>query len=1411
MKKSNLAVLAFVVLVTTCSAYAQGTSAGFFGGLSQRIYCAITRNCYQDVTTNNGNTEVHVTVATTTTSTPTYTPKPSTVVYVKGKDGKNGTTTIIYQTIYGAPGASPAAYVYAGGNTNSNPYQTTVPGDIFSTFVHHFQFEDAKGNDLMSINVTASNTNTVNLLATDASITNATTTSLFASVAQIMQLFAKELTFVTATGTDIQVVHASTTDLAATGTVALSGDTYIASTTITNAEVQAGNATLTTAVVGNATATNFYTDYSSTSEATSTHLFSVFAYFMNLGVDTLTFLNATGTNIQVENASTTNLAATGTVALSGDTFIASTTISKAEIQGGNATLTSSVVGNSTTTNFFGTLAKIIDLGANTITFLTATGTNLQAANASTTNLTATGTTQLSGNTYISSTTIASAQIQSGNATTTNLFSTKASITNATTTAFFANLLNAISATFTNLVATNGTVTNATSTNLFATNVRLANATVTNLKVTNCAEGNILCDGGNYTKPFVVGQDRPLVLGTLNDGNIEFVTGNDIYTNPVATSAKLIVENGNYSAGDVQVVNTLKIGKNIVASGTATVTNLYATGTFALATGTIASTSASWLNILKGLFVSNATITNATSTNLFATRIAGTSATITNATITNATITNATTSSIVSGFASTTNLLAYVTNATFGYFNFIFANTGIISNFQSGTINTTNLNATGTISVNLLNASNTIATNATFTNATVSALAIGSFRPAFGNATVTANASLVPGADSMYDLGSATNKWRDLWVSSSTIHIGNTALSIGNTGNLQLNGVDILTASSSIGTTTVVSTTSVAADFLNATMTNGTSTNFFATIFSAATGMISNLFATNATITNATSTNFASTGTFSLATGTIASTTIANAKVTNLTATNVNLSLATVTNAIVSGLTMSTQIGRATSSTFGASGVIGSVDFNTVFNMTASAPNLVFTLATPTNTTAGRIVYVNNVGTNDFTMYGSTISQDSGRTFVWTGSGWSIHADGVGSSATTSNQMTIIHQVLGSAFNMTGNTPSTVADLSWNVAARETWYYVITGVVSGGDNSNNGMKVQVTAPSGSSACSSTLTNFDLDNHWTTAVCNGTISGTSNWTSPNNFRVEGVFTTGGTGGSARFNASKNTAAGGTLTLAASSTVLTAYKISGADLAEVYYSESGPIGIGEIVSLDGTGQSQVSRSSVANDSNALGIVSTRPGQVIGENDGVGTPVVVGLSGRVPVRVTANNGEIKPGDYITTSEIPGVGMKATADGRVVGKALTGFNGAKDEVGMVYVFVQNTYYEGDAQNGIYSKIQNGFKSSIEKLSDVYLEMVLKVNKLSAREVKTEQLCIGDTCISEQDLKDFKAYKAQIEELKNSKVDKEVPAPVAPVAPEVPAEEVPSTQTVATDTQATTSTSTSVTQLETVATDTVMQ
>lgn len=99
------------------------------------------------------------------------------------------------------------------------------------------------------------------------------------------------------------------------------------------------------------------------------------------------------------------------------------------------------------------------------------------------------------------------------------------------------------------------------------------------------------------------------------------------------------------------------------------------------------------------------------------------------------------------------------------------------------------------------------------------------------------------------------------------------------------------------------------------------------------------------------------------------------------------------------------------------------------------------------------------------------------------------------------------------------------------------------------------------------------------------------------------------------------------------------------------------------GDIVSYADTG---VKLSDREYDDKVFGIVETSPLVVYRRKDQTGQPVV--RNGTTVVNVTTANGEIKVGDFITSSSIPGKGQKALASGYIVGVALEGFNGEGGE-----------------------------------------------------------------------------------------------------------------------------------------------
>ncbi|MFA9262801.1 MAG: hypothetical protein ACEQSB_05665, partial [Undibacterium sp.] len=109
-------------------------------------------------------------------------------------------------------------------------------------------------------------------------------------------------------------------------------------------------------------------------------------------------------------------------------------------------------------------------------------------------------------------------------------------------------------------------------------------------------------------------------------------------------------------------------------------------------------------------------------------------------------------------------------------------------------------------------------------------------------------------------------------------------------------------------------------------------------------------------------------------------------------------------------------------------------------------------------------------------------------------------------------------------------------------------------------------------------------------------------------------------------------------------------------GADLAERYYSNE-TLQAGEVVAIDSLLEAGVKKTTGRYQRDTLGIVATQPGIILGtdaEND-----YPIALVGRVPVKVTNENGPIYAGDRVTTASRPGHAMRATQAGRVIGQVL--------------------------------------------------------------------------------------------------------------------------------------------------------
>ncbi len=164
------------------------------------------------------------------------------------------------------------------------------------------------------------------------------------------------------------------------------------------------------------------------------------------------------------------------------------------------------------------------------------------------------------------------------------------------------------------------------------------------------------------------------------------------------------------------------------------------------------------------------------------------------------------------------------------------------------------------------------------------------------------------------------------------------------------------------------------------------------------------------------------------------------------------------------------------------------------------------------------------------------------------------------------------------------------------------------------------------------------------------------------------------------------------------------------SGADLAENYLTYDMSLKPGDVVAIDEKNDIAVRKSADTYDKNIFGIVSTAPGQILSDQyatsadgstkaskEAVGKNrklivenkamvVPVALEGRVPVKVSLENGGIQRGDYLTASSKPGIAMKATKSGQIIGRALEDFDGTQsilDSSDEEYRYIQKQLKEG--------------------------------------------------------------------------------------------------------------------------------
>ncbi len=135
-------------------------------------------------------------------------------------------------------------------------------------------------------------------------------------------------------------------------------------------------------------------------------------------------------------------------------------------------------------------------------------------------------------------------------------------------------------------------------------------------------------------------------------------------------------------------------------------------------------------------------------------------------------------------------------------------------------------------------------------------------------------------------------------------------------------------------------------------------------------------------------------------------------------------------------------------------------------------------------------------------------------------------------------------------------------------------------------------------------------------------------------------------------------------------------------GADIVEGFDASCGSqIEPGTLMVIDPQNPGKLMPSSMPYDGKVAGIVSgangVKPGIKLGQDGVMDGDIPVAMTGRVYVKCSTENGEIQPGDLLTTAARSGHAMKATdrarAHGAVIGKAMSTLS---DDTGMVLVLV---------------------------------------------------------------------------------------------------------------------------------------
>ena len=432
-----------------------------------------------------------------------------------------------------------------------------------------------------------------------------------------------------------------------------------------------------------------------------------------------------------------------------------------------------------------------------------------------------------------------------------------------------------------------------------------------------------------------------------------------------------------------------------------------------------------------------------------------------------------------------------------------------------------------------------------------------------------------------------------------------------------------------------------------------------------------------------------------------------------TITSRAISLGSGWDTLIGGTTAGTNLFSFTNFGVTSAGALTSVGVNSGSGLLQGTGGLTLTGTTAINTTGTANTTIGNSAGGT-----TTIGAATGSDLALNDAQWSITGAGAATFATLSgagltdcdtgnNRLTwdTTAKTFGCATVDSKSFLDTTADTAvdnattnyWDLASENGNAYPNLTLT----NTNNeifGIATMEVTQTGGSGDAEVVTDIRYTTDGTAPSCSSTIVGanlstfTTTTNAPNSSTVNFVLSPATTANPTRFTICSNSATslpGGIPATTANITRIrfTLFEVNNsADLAEVYPTNDKTLMPGEVVALDPSLENGVIRTSKAYQQSTYGVVTTDPAMVIGGTNGNGaTGVAVALAGRVPVRVSTENGVIKKGDMLTASSMPGTAMKATKAGMIIGTAMDDFSG--EGIGAVTMFVKSGFYNGQSLN----------------------------------------------------------------------------------------------------------------------------